>query len=427
MNKSNKWLTLLIICIGGGIAYILPYIQYSYYDPLREGLNLTHSQMGDLMSVFGIASSICFLVGGVLADKFDVKILVSVSFVITGFMGFWFSTYPSYNELTFIMIMFSISTNVLYWPAMIKAVKIISSDGDYGKMFGFREAGFGLFALIFTQIGAWLVFNRTGGVEGVQHILVFFSIICIIIGLLSYIFLPSSKNHSEFNEEISDISFIDRIKFVIKIPAIWFIGMTIFCIYIVYSPGLGKMGHYFTAVLGFDDTTTASIMSIRMYLVQFIAAACGGLLADKMSSIVKFIIISGSCLTASLGLFLLVPATPEFIIISVIAVFLISTIIYTLTGTYMAPISEVNIPNEYIGTAIGIISFIGYLPEAFMWSVFGRMLGNKPGVEEFKMIYLTCMISAFFAVVFAFITYKLISKSKKVKQSQSLNEVNSLS
>ena len=92
---SKKWLILFIICVGGGIVYILPYIQYSFYDDLQAAFGISNLQMGNLMTVLGIVSSIAYLFGGLLADKFNVRWLISISLAVTGAAGIWFATFPS--------------------------------------------------------------------------------------------------------------------------------------------------------------------------------------------------------------------------------------------------------------------------------------------------------------------------------------------
>lgn len=56
MKKTglNKWLILFIICIGGGIIYIFPYLQYTYYDSMMGALGFDNTQMGTLISVYGM-------------------------------------------------------------------------------------------------------------------------------------------------------------------------------------------------------------------------------------------------------------------------------------------------------------------------------------------------------------------------------------
>ncbi|MFA1563150.1 hypothetical protein [Aliivibrio fischeri] len=65
---NNRWLSLLVICFCGGIIYIIPYLQFSYYAPIKEGLDISHFQMDDLMSILGITSSICYFLGGVAVE-----------------------------------------------------------------------------------------------------------------------------------------------------------------------------------------------------------------------------------------------------------------------------------------------------------------------------------------------------------------------
>ncbi|MEG0469806.1 MAG: MFS transporter, partial [Longicatena sp.] len=157
-KQMNKWILLLIICLGGGIIYIFPYIQYSYYDSMMSSLGLDNLQMGNLMSLYGILNLFGYFFGGVVADKVNYKNLITFSLIITGISGFLFATFPSYSVMLVICVVWSISTVFTYWPAMMKAIKLLGGDDDQGKMFGFREAGFALMSLLFTSVGL-AIFN----------------------------------------------------------------------------------------------------------------------------------------------------------------------------------------------------------------------------------------------------------------------------
>jgi sugar phosphate permease len=413
MTKSKKWFVLTTICFGGGIVFILPYIQYSYYDSLMEALKLDHQQMGDMMSLLGIISSIAYLVGGIFADKFNVKWLISVSLVITGVGGLWFASFPSYGALLCIMVIYGISTILMYWPAMIKAVKLLGTEDEQGRMFGFREAGFGIFAWIFTQLGTWLIFNRTKGIEGVQHILIFYSIIYFVAGILSFVLIPNSRKMEQKQIDNKDVSVINGVLYVIKLPSVWIIGMAIFCAYTISGPGLGKLTPYFTKILKVDETLVASLMSFRMYLLAFVAASIGGIIVDKLKSASRFLFVSYILLVLTMLLLILLPGKVEMAVMVIIAGFLASTVIYGMRGTYMAPMGQARIPDEYIGTAAGLISFIGYLPDAFMFSFFGKMMGNDPGESEFKAIFMVCAGLAVVGVVLSLIMMFLIKKRQQ--------------
>lgn len=66
MKKSTrKWITVAILATAAGIIFFeLPYMRYTFYDPLRGGLGLTHEQFGELMSFYGTLAFIFYLPGG---------------------------------------------------------------------------------------------------------------------------------------------------------------------------------------------------------------------------------------------------------------------------------------------------------------------------------------------------------------------------
>ena len=158
-KQMNKWLLLVVICLGGGIIYIFPYIQYSYYDSMMAEMGLSNVQMGNLMSLYGALNLIGYFFGGMVADKFKYKYLITFSLIGTGISGFVFASAPPYAVLLAVSAFWSITTVFTYWPAMMKAVKLLGSQDEQGKMFGFREAGFSLMSLIFTSVGL-VIFNK---------------------------------------------------------------------------------------------------------------------------------------------------------------------------------------------------------------------------------------------------------------------------
>ena len=80
MAKNKKrWLLLFVICLGGGIIYILPYLQYSFYDVMQADFGISNEQMGNLMSVYGLLNLLGYLFGGIVADRISYKALIPVS------------------------------------------------------------------------------------------------------------------------------------------------------------------------------------------------------------------------------------------------------------------------------------------------------------------------------------------------------------
>ena len=95
-NTRHKWIVVMLLALAGGIIYELPYLRYTYYLPLQEGLGFTHEQFGSLMSMYGTIAMIFYIPSGWLADRVSHKWLMTASLIGTGLGGFYLSTWPSY-------------------------------------------------------------------------------------------------------------------------------------------------------------------------------------------------------------------------------------------------------------------------------------------------------------------------------------------
>ena len=50
----RRWLIMMVLSISGGTIYFLPILQEVYYQPLATALNLDNTQVGSLVSIFGV-------------------------------------------------------------------------------------------------------------------------------------------------------------------------------------------------------------------------------------------------------------------------------------------------------------------------------------------------------------------------------------
>ena len=98
-KKENirKWLVMTVLSVSAASIYLLPFLQEVYYKPLADALNLNNTQVGALMSIYGIFAMISYFPGGWVADKIAPRILISSSLIFTGLLGLFFATLPSFK------------------------------------------------------------------------------------------------------------------------------------------------------------------------------------------------------------------------------------------------------------------------------------------------------------------------------------------
>lgn len=201
-----------------------------------------------------------------------------------------------------------------------------------------------------------------------------------------YILLPVLvfwKMRDEVIEDNERIAFKD-IKKVLKLPAVWIIGIVTFCNY-VFCLSLYYFVPYATSMLGATVAFGATLAAFKRFISP-VSSIGGGYIGDKIGTgnllLGSFLIMAAGTLAI-----LLLPINKSMIIIFVILYILIYfffNVNYSLTWAMM---EEGSIPEQYSGTAAGIISTVGYLPEVFCSLLAGKLLDKYPGVSGYRYYF----------------------------------------
>ena len=157
----NFW-GIIIIALGGAIIYGLPYFRYDYYDAYLEVYNLTDTQMGVFGSILGVFGMVSYLFGGIVADRFSTRTVLTVSLIGTGLGGLVHLLPLNYTALLCLYAFWGVSSLFAFWPCCVKAVRILSGSGDQGKAYGFFEGGRGIGAALMAS-GAVIAFKIGAG------------------------------------------------------------------------------------------------------------------------------------------------------------------------------------------------------------------------------------------------------------------------
>ena len=423
MAKNKKrWLLLFVIGLGGGIIYILPYLQYSFYDVMLADFGISNEQMGNLMSVYGLLNLLGYLFGGIVADRISYKALIPISLVLTGVLGFWFAASPSYTELMIIHVLWAVTTVLTYFPAMTKAVKQLGADEEQGRIFGLKEAGFSLLAFIFSSVGI-AIFTAAG--DDINALLIFYSILYVVIGVLSWIFLPKDENvvHGKQKRDSGDSLWMG-IKAVLKQPGFWLLGFMMFCAYAL-TVSAARMVPYLTSNFAVAAGIAAFIGSVRTYGIQYIGNIGGGFVVDKLGSAVSTMKYNFLICAALLLVLILIPAEQSLLYLVITVVLLASLFIQAFRGIYWASLPLLDIPEKYMGTAIGMLGVMAYVPDAFILTIYGKILdANVDAVEAgYKYIFGIMIGLALVGFILAFIFDKTNKKKKVVKSTGKQDDI----
>lgn len=173
---------------------------------------------------------------------------------------------------------------------------------------------------------------------------------------------------------------------------------------------MGRLTPYLTAVFKMGVTTAGIVGIINTYGVGNVGAVAGGLITDKMKSSTRFLRSCFVIMAVLLAIFVAVPGKPSFLIAAIIMGLAVRLVQTAVRGVYFVPLDEAKIPAEYMGTAAGVVSVIGFAPDAFLFSVYGKIIDSMSEAAGYKVMF-GSLIG--FCVVGFILTNLLIGMLKK--------------
>lgn len=403
----RNFITILLVAAGGSIIYGLPYFRYDYYDAYLATYHLTNTQMGVIGSVFGVFGMVSYLFGGYIVDKFSTRNLLSVSLILTGLGGFLHLLPLSYSALLGLYAFWGFTSLFAFWPACVKAVRMLSDSTDQGKGFGIFEGARGVVAAIMTPL-AVLAFStgakKLGDAMGMKYIIIFYSVLTTLCGILVFLKMDNEKFEAGEKVEFKDL------KTVLKMPAVWIISIVTFCTY-VFCLSIYYFIPYATSFLGASVVFGATLAALKRY-VSPVSNIGGGFLSDKIGTsnllLISFIIMGvGTALIILLPLNASMKAVFAFIYLVIYFFFNVN---YALTWAMM---EEGKIPVRVSGTAAGVISTVGYLPEIFCSLLAGKLIDKYPGVTGYRYFFTFLIAMMALGVIFVLVWKRSLGKDKE--------------
>ncbi len=365
---KNNMGRLVILTTAGSLIYGLPYFRSYYYDAYLEVYHLTNTQMGTFGSIFGVLGAISYLFGGIVADMISPRMIMSVSLILTGAAGLLHLTNPSYGILVLIYLIWGFTSLFAFWPALLKGLRGLAAENEQSKAFGFMEGGRGIVNALHLAItlAIFNFFSKTAGnLAGLNGVITFYSIVVILLGILTFLLMKNDKEQTKKGEKLSFRQVID----VLKMPAVWILSLILCCTYTM-NISMFYFTPYATASFGITATAAAVVTMMAQY-IRPISSIGGGILADRLGRskmmFIGFIFMGIS--TAVLVLFKNV-SIPLFIGLCII----IYLAMYLNYGVVFSMMEEGGVPAHVAGTAIGVVCTLGYLPEVICPVLAGHVL-----------------------------------------------------
>jgi len=385
---DKKWISFGALMLGAGTIYKLGFMKDAFYVPMQEFMGLSHTQIGGAVSIAGWISTFGFLAAILVVDRISKKIMIPASLAGICLCGLWLSTFPSYPVFLLIYCLLAVFADMLYWPTMLKTVRLLGNKDEQGRMFGILEAG-------------------------LRAAILFYAIVPGVIAIIAYFLLEPDKaqeKESVEKEHTKEKTSEGTIMRALKNKNIWLASLDVFFVYSVYC-GLTYFIPFLSEAYAIPAVLVGVYGVINQYGLKMLGGPIGGFVTDKiLHSATKYLRICFVLVAAALVLFSLLPHQQMGVILGMVVTLTISAFVFSMRAVFFAPMDEVNVPRDITGSAMSIGSFVGYLPGAFMYAVYGAILDHYEGLAGYRIVFITMAV---FAVIDFFLSTYILKVIKK--------------
>ena len=235
--------------------------------------------------------------------------------------------------------------------------------------------------------------------------IIFLGVVIAILGVISFFLIPDFKG--EINKDAKLFSLSEAVE-AFKHPGVIWACIAYFCVYAVYQ-GATYTTPYLTQCFGADGNLVNVVGLIRTYGIGLLAGPVVGFIATKIKSPSKTIIGTFILTVAVLIGFIMFPQSTEGALVASALVVLFGFTTYGAFSIGSSPLSEVKIPMRIFGTAAGLLSVVGFMPDVFIHTWYGSMI-DAQGTAAYSGIF---TIEIVLAVIGVFCLFMLLRTVKK--------------
>jgi len=362
-SYTYRWYILTLTAVTGAFVASMPFsCMPVLFKEISEDLGLSLVQIGTVWGIASLAGIFVSLIGGVLGDRFGVKLILTVSCILVGITGALRGLSNSFLTLTVIVFLNGI-VRLIIPINLSKTVGIWFKGQNLGMAMGVSAMGMGFGLMLGPLISATILSPLLGGWRNVMYL---YGAISIVVGILWILFGREPRQADSTTGYSDAVPLRQALSRLIHIKALWFIGFTL-----LFRVGciMGMTGYlplYLReqgwAVASADGTLAA------FYAVSTICVVPLSLLSDKLGSR-KAILFPALIVTIiCLSLLPVVEGNTIWLLMILSGIFMDGFM--AIIVTMLLETNEVG--PIYSGTAMGIVFTIAHIG-----SVVSPPLGNS--------------------------------------------------
>ncbi|MBM4219763.1 MAG: MFS transporter [Gammaproteobacteria bacterium] len=410
-SRARRYGQFAIIVVAAGAIYPLMYLRQNFEISVLEALRITASDLGELYSLLGFVFAVAYLPSGWLADRYPPRLLMACALAAVGLLGFWFSTYPSLFELRLIFLGWGLAGGLCFWASLIKAVNLLAGPREQGRFFGVLDGGRGLVEALLASIAVLLFrsLSAPGDHAAVRlaPVIHMYAAAALVIAVLVFLLVENDPDHAPSVSRRGHPTprggrLLAELGLLVRIPELWLlavvmmIGQALF--WVTYS-----ISAFLQVNFGLSALAAGSVVLTKLWM-RPVGGITIGFLGDWLS---KELLLAWLLALASTSLIAICFADLGGNMPAIVGIVLvIGYLTYAIKGLYWALLDHCPVPRHIVGLAIGLVSFVGYLPDVLLPLYDGFLSRQYPRAVSFQIYFTSIALCGYLGAVLCLVFWR---------------------
>ena len=137
---KKRFLIIFCLVLVGEAIFSLPFHIARFFRPsFLEVFNFSNADLGDVFAVYGVTAMLAYFPGGMIADRFSARKLLTFSLIATAAGGLYMASIPGILGMSVLFAYWGITSILLLWAALIRTTREWGGSLSQGRAFGILD------------------------------------------------------------------------------------------------------------------------------------------------------------------------------------------------------------------------------------------------------------------------------------------------